>query len=92
MNVNKKPIRTIQFINRVFGSKIQDRNFHDEELLSFSLLSYPIRVKMTMRMRIMGNICRVYCCSCHVCIVVILCVFVVLCAYCCFYFRCRTAG
>jgi len=26
------------------------------------------------------------------CIVVILCVFVVLCVYCCFYFRCRTAG
>ena len=30
--------------------------------------------------------------SCLVCIVVILCVFVVLCVYCCFYFRCRTAG
>jgi len=29
--------------------------------------------------------------SCLVC-VVILCVFVVLCVYCCFYFRCRTAG
>jgi len=27
-----------------------------------------------------------------VCIVVILCVIVVLCVYCCFYFRCRTAG
>ena len=26
------------------------------------------------------------------CIVVILCVFAVLCVYCCFYFRCRTAG
>ena len=37
--------------------------------------------------------------SCLVCIVVvalsnvaILCVFTVLCVYCCFYFRCRTAG
>jgi len=30
--------------------------------------------------------------SCLVCIVVILCVFVVLRVYCCFYFRCRTAG
>jgi len=27
-----------------------------------------------------------------VCIVVILCVCAVLCVYCCFYFRCRTAG
>ena len=34
----------------------------------------------------------VYCCSCVVCIVVILCVFAVLFVYCCFYFRCRTAG
>ena len=33
------------------------------------------------------------CCWLVVCIVVvILCVFVVLCVYCCFYFRCRTAG
>ena len=33
------------------------------------------------------------CCWLAVCIVVvILCVFVVLCVYCCFYFRCRTAG
>ena len=34
------------------------------------------------------------CCilRCLVLIVVILCVFVVLCVYCCFYFRCRTAG
>jgi len=71
MNVNKTPIRSIRFINRVFGSKIQDRKFHDEELLSFSPLSYPISVKVTMRMRLMGNICRVYCCSCHVCIVVV---------------------
>ena len=91
MNVNKTPIGSIQFINRVFGSKIQDRKFHDEELRSFPLFSYPISVNMTMRMRLMGNICRVYC-SCHVCIVVILCIFVVLCVYCCFYFRCRTAG
>ena len=30
--------------------------------------------------------------SCLVCIVVILRVIVVLCVYCCFYFRCRTAG
>ena len=30
--------------------------------------------------------------SCLVCIGVILCLFVVLCVYCCFYFRCRTAG
>ena len=30
--------------------------------------------------------------SCLVCIVVILCVFAVLCVYCCFYFRCQTAG
>ena len=42
MNVNKTPMRPIQFINRVFRSKIQDRKFHDEELISFSLLSYPI--------------------------------------------------
>jgi len=34
---------------------------------------------------------RVYCCSCLVCFVT-LCVFVVLCVYCCFYFRCQTAG
>ena len=34
----------------------------------------------------------VYCCSCLVCTVVILYVFVVLCVYCCFYFRCPTAG
>jgi len=30
--------------------------------------------------------------SCLVCIAVILWAFVVLCVYCCFYFRCRTAG
>ena len=30
--------------------------------------------------------------SCLVCIVVTLCVFALLCVYCCFYFRCRTAG
>jgi hypothetical protein len=34
----------------------------------------------------------VYCGSCIECIVVILCAIVVLCVYCCFYFRCRTAG
>ena len=34
----------------------------------------------------------VYCWSSLVCIVVILCVFAVLVVYCCFYFRCRTAG
>ena len=34
----------------------------------------------------------VCCCSCLVCIVVILRVFAELCVYCCFYFRCRTAG
>jgi hypothetical protein len=34
----------------------------------------------------------VHCGSCIECIVVILCVIVVLCGYCCFYFRCRTAG
>ena len=31
-----------------------------------------------------GKRSNVYCCSCHVCIVVILCVFVVLCVHCCF--------
>jgi len=36
--------------------------------------------------------CLVYCCSCVMCTVVILCVFAAVCVYCCFYFRCRTAG
>jgi len=35
----------------------------------------------------------VYCCSCLVCIVVVvLCVLLSSYVYCCFYFRCRTAG
>ena len=58
MNVNKSvtPIRPIQSINTVIGSKKQDRKFHDKELLTFSLLSCPISVKVTVRVRLMGKI------------------------------------